>query len=347
MKITFSFLFTILIFSGCTQKPGVNDINHAKIEPIRSIRIAISGDAMHHLPQINAARHNGDTLNYDYLFSSISKVWKSADFAVVNLETTLAPNPPYYGYPCFRSPIEFLTALKKAGVTTIALANNHCVDMSASGVRHTIKALSQHNLAGVGLSADTTRNVIAWLKKDNISVALLNYTYGTNGLPIPKGMQANLIDTTLMRQDCNRARAEGADFVIPLLHWGYEYHTTEHREQQQLALWCRSLGMDYIIGSHPHVVQPVDTHSRVVYSLGNLVSAQYMPYTQGGITIILELFSNNTISAKFIPHWVDIQNRYQIFMPWDTINVRNEQFAKSLDETRKIVTRQTKRNGQR
>jgi len=130
------------------------------------------------------------------------------------------------------------------------------------------------------------------VEKHGIRIALLNYTYGTNGIRDLPPAIVNRIDTVRIREDLQKALAARPDFILATLHWGNEYELTESPAQQKLADFLFSLGVDAVIGSHPHVVQPIrgsGTGSLVAYSLGNLISNQRSRYRDGGIIFEITL----------------------------------------------------------
>src|SRR5690606_38475242 len=131
------------------------------------------------------------------------------------------------------------------------------------------------------------------LYKHGFSIALLNYTYGTNGIPVRKPNIVNMLDTALIRRDLEIAKAANPDVTIVFTHWGNEYERLPSRAQKSLADFCFRHGADLVIGAHPHVIQPMEwrkeSNQFVVYSLGNFVSGQRKQYTDGGSMAYLEL----------------------------------------------------------
>ncbi|MFI3294952.1 MAG: CapA family protein [Rikenellaceae bacterium] len=332
-------IFFLILALACatpqSEKPQPEQIENIVVKD--TMTVIFSGDMMQHLPQVTRAATPDGGFDYSKVFRSITKWWKQSDYVVVNLETTLSDSAPYTGYPMFRSPSALLDALKEAGVTTLALANNHCVDRGLKGVRNTIEAINQRGFDYVGMSDTTVRQNIAWLKKGSHKVALLNYTYGTNGMPIPESVAVNLIDTTQIRADYQMARDEEATAIVIFFHWGEEYQLQPNSQQKELALWCRELGADWVIGAHPHVVQPIDLNHRVVYSLGNLCSNQYFPYTQGGINVILSFYNDRPSDLRCFPHWVDREAGYGILMCQDTLSHKSREFRQSIKDTYQII----------
>ena len=201
---------------------------------------------------------------------------------IVNLETTLTRTDRYTGYPCFRSPAALADALRDAGVDVAVLANNHCCDGGGAGVHTTVAELRRCGIRHTGVftdSLDRAANNPLWLEHCGVRFALLNYTYGTNGIPVPEGVRVNLIDTVRMAADLAAAREGSPDCIAVCIHWGNEYERQANAEQRRLARFLRRNGADLIVGSHPHVVQPFETDSShvVLYSLGNFVSRRPIP----------------------------------------------------------------------
>lgn len=143
-----------------------------------------------------------------------------------------------------------------------------------------------------------------------IRFALLNYTYGTNGLPVPSGLSVNPIDTVRIAADLAAVEHDGVDCVIACMHWGNEYERRPNKVQRQLAGFLRRHGVDLIVGSHPHVVQPYeqDSNGIVLYSLGNFVSNQRKRYCDGGIVATVEVTRSPDGSLRYslelTPVWV-------------------------------------------
>lgn len=276
------------------------------------------GDIMGHDAQIqSAARNNGEYYDYSECFKWIEPYFRSVDLAVGNLELTFA-GPPYTGYPTFGSPDELATALKDAGVDMLVTANNHSCDRRRKGVDRTIDILDEHYFLRTGTfkdQEDYEAHRVKVIQLNNISVALLNYTYGTNGIPVTPPNIVNLIDREQMEKDIEFAKSYNPDKVIVFIHWGDEYITTPNSEQTGLAHFLHEKGVDILIGSHPHVVQPFHLNETeegkqqlTVYSLGNFVSNQRKPYTDGGAMVRIELTKENEevkiTDAEYLLTWV-------------------------------------------
>lgn len=309
------FLFTLLALglAGCgTRKPD----RAAAPSPSRSrsVTLVFAGDVMQHLPQVKAA-YDPATGRHDYrsCFALLEPLWKGADFAVANLETTL-DDGGYRGYPLFVSPRSLAEDLQKAGINVLVTANNHSCDNGRRGIEKTLTILDSLGLTHAGTYADSAERAVgcpAWLRKNGFSIALLNYTYGTNGNPVPPGNVVDRIDTAQMGRDIDKARAGFATQVVVFIHWGNEYQPAPSAEQRRLAGWLRERGADLVIGSHPHVVQALETDSlgRVTaYSLGNFVSNQRQPRTDGGISLKVTVTrrpdGRYLYETRYGNHWV-------------------------------------------
>ena len=152
------------------------------------------------------------------------------------------------------------------------LANNHCCDNGAEGIRTSVEELDRCGIRHTGAfadSADYNKNNPLYLTHCGIRLAIVNYTYGTNGMPVPEGTVVNLIDTVRMAADLAAARASGVDFIVACVHWGDEYQRRENAAQRSLAAFLRRHGTDVVVGSHPHVIQPwvADSSHVVLYSM--------------------------------------------------------------------------------
>lgn len=257
------------------------------------------GDAMQHSRQIDAARTPGGEYDYTACFEAIEPYIKSADYAVVNLETPLA-GKPYSGYPNFCAPDSYLTQLQKSGFDFILAANNHTLDKRDRGLLRTIDQFNAHGLPYAGIYRNKAeRDSVCPVIRDvnGFKIAFLNYTYGTNGIPVQGDVVVDRIDKAQISADIQRARQLGAEIVAACMHWGVEYVLLPNSEQKALAQFLEDQGVDLIIGSHPHVIQPMEMrHNKrhdkkvfLVYSLGNFISAMRTTDTRGGAMVRVKL----------------------------------------------------------
>jgi len=266
-----------------------------------ALTLIFAGDIMQHGPQIEAARSDHDsTFNYHPCFSYVKPLVSSFDVAIANLEVTLA-GAPYSGYPQFSAPDELAVAARDAGFDILGTANNHSCDRGNKGLARTLNVLDSLGIARTGTFTDST-DFLKYhplvLSKNDITFALFNYTYGTNGLPFYPPAIVNLIDTNLIINDLAAVDRTKTDFVIVFFHWGNEYQSQPSLTQVKLAGLCKRHGADVIIGSHPHVLQRMEYDEPsdslpggflLAYSLGNYVSNQRDRYRDGGAMISFTL----------------------------------------------------------
>ena len=268
-----------------------------------SISIYFAGDMMQHKAQLNAALRPDGTYDYSGCFTQVTPEIEAADIAVCNFETTLG-GAPYTGYPQFCSPDEYAEAIRDAGFDIFLTANNHCMDTRTHGLVRTLDVLDSLGIKHLGTYRNQAERDSLYpyiLKRGNMRIALLNYTYDTNGIPVAKPCIVNYIDTIQIKADIRRARQLKADCIIACMHWGTEYMTEPDKDQKKLEDWLYAHGVDHIIGSHPHVVQPVRTlpdyrnrpiRHLTVWSLGNYISNMSAPNTDHGLAVTLHLKKN-------------------------------------------------------
>lgn len=260
------------------------------------VSLLFTGDIMQHESQISAA-FNPDSGRYDYkpCFEFIKPVLLTANLTIGNLELTLA-GPPYKGYPQFSAPDELLLALKDAGFDVLVTANNHCVDRGKNGLERTIDLLDSAQVLHTGTFKDTLdwlNNYPLVIETKGFRFSLLNYTYGTNELPVYSPNLVNRIDTAQIRLDLQKAKGQHTDAIIVFFHWGEEYKSLPNKEQKELTDFCFHLGARMVIGAHPHVLQSMEWRREqdqlVVYSLGNFVSGQRDRYRNGGAMLHVDM----------------------------------------------------------
>lgn len=306
--------------------PGISSLIYSQNNASNRLHLIFAGDIMGHEPQILSAEvEKNKTYDYRPTFEFVAPILQKADLAIGNLELTLPGKPPYTGYPLFKSPEELAFALRQAGFDVLTTANNHSNDSGPAGLVSTLDILDKYGFYHTGTFRDSTEHYAFYpliIYKNNFKLALLNYTYGTNGVRTKPPTIVNIIDEQTILKDLQTAKKLEPDFIIVFIHWGDEYQTTENQQQRELAEKMASWGANLIIGAHPHVVQPIreipvsESNSKVwtAFSLGNFVSAQRKPETDGGM--LLEVWldkdsnSGNTrlSELQFLPTWVWIEN---------------------------------------
>lgn len=295
----FSFLLLFLSFSctGTSQEAKTEPAPDS-IPPPQKLTLIFAGDLMQHEGQINAAR-TASGFDYSDCFKYVKEEISRADLAIGNLEVTL-DGKPYTGYPAFSAPDEYLQAIKDAGFDVLTTANNHCLDRSKKGLERTILMLDSLKLSHAGTYIDTAARARTYpllIERNGFRIALLSYTYGTNGIKTIAPNIVNYIDKEQISTDLDSARLKQPDAIIACMHWGEEYQSLPGKEQTSLAEWLIGRGVTHVIGCHPHVVQPLElrTDSRtgqqhvIAYSLGNFISNMTGRRTDGGLLFKLEL----------------------------------------------------------
>lgn len=343
MKIYFlSFLIVIISAAGAQDTTRLS--------------LLFAGDVMGHDSQIASAFDaTSKTFDYTSCFAAIKPYVESADLAIANLEVTLAGRP-FTGYPQFSSPDELALTLKDVGFDALVTANNHCVDRGKPGLERTIAMLDSFNIPHTGTFIDTVSRMNEsplLLEKNGFRIALLNYTYGTNGIPVPKGSIVNLLDTALMRKDILKAKELAPDIIIVFTHWGVEYVSLPGKKEKDLTEMCFRLGANLVIGAHPHVIQPMEWRKEnnqfIAYSLGNFVSGQRKRYTDGGAMAYIELekiqfkpdSSTTTIdNAGYYLHWVyRTPDKYKDYYIVPVYNPENDSLTIVKDAASKALYR--------
>lgn len=289
------------------------------------VEIISVGDIMCHSPQFRSVYKEGK-YNFTPWFEKIKQYIEGGDIAIANLETTFSGKEKRYsGYPRFNCPEELGSALKEAGFDIITTANNHSLDRNNYGIINTLDELDKLKLRHTGTYRNKEEREKLLIENiQGIRIAFISYTYGTNGIPMPKNnpYAVNIIDKEKMTTDINKAKNNNVDMIIFSLHFGQEYQRKQSKKQEELVDFLFKNGVDIILGSHPHVLQSstykeVKTTEEkekkgfVIYSQGNFISNQRSKYRDSGlITSILieknfESGKTDIVDVSFIPTWVD------------------------------------------
>lgn len=269
--------------------------------------IGATGDILMHMPVVDTGRQSDGSYNFDYIFKYLSEYSFADDYAVANLETTLASNTngyPYSGYPQFNCPDEIVDGLKNVGFDMLLTANNHSYDTGEKGYYRTIETVRSRGMTALGtmLNGEEPKYVIQNI--NGIKIGMLCYTYEgrpengyagrvyLNGLMMHEGAE-NVVNSfnpnnpapfyEEVSRYLDEMRAAGAEATVMFIHWGVEYTTTPVASQTTIAQALCDMGIDVIVGGHAHVVEPVELLSSTVdpehktvclYSMGNAVSNQ-------------------------------------------------------------------------
>lgn len=308
-------------------------------EPI-TFTLTSLGDTLCHNTQYWDA-YNSKTNEYDfsYVYEDIKNYTLSSDITIGSLETTFAGKEKgFSNYPTFNTPDSLATALKNIGVDVVSLAGNHALDYGYTGLCRTIDVFNNIGLSHLG-TYKTAEDQEKILIKDvkGVKIAFINYTYGTNGIPVPSGKEfcVNLIDKDFIKKQINQAKEQNVDMIVACMHWGTEYRITANSEQKDLANFLFENGVDVILGNHPHVLEPMEKKTItlqdgttkdvfVVYALGNFTADQRDEITRDSAILNLTITKNSDGKIS-----IDKVNYVPIYMYKNT-NVSTHKF-KILD----------------
>ena len=271
----------------------------------RSVRIRAVGDLMVHQTQLDVARREDGSYDFHPQYARVAGALADADYTIANLETTIGrrDNRAWSGFPCFNTPESLLDAVKDAGVDFLTLANNHIVDRGFAGLQLTVDNVERWGFdhAGANRTPEEKERPVV-VDAGGVKVGMLCYTEMTNGMEKLKGNRAvreygvNYLKGADFAADVDKLREAGAEVVFALPHWGAEYTQQPIQSVEATARKLVAAGVDVVIGSHPHMVQPVtwveaQTESGqtrrglVAYSMGNFISNMSKRYTDCGILL--------------------------------------------------------------
>jgi len=375
LAIFFIFKLTTILLAPDDNKNGNNVEEPQKPDPI-TINMAATGDIMCHLTNIKNA-YNSTSKDYDFsnVFKNIKQYTQDADITVGNLETTFAgASRGYTGYPTFNTPEILGKNLRDIGFDVICTANNHSMDKGYSGLESTLNFLDEYELDHYGTARSAEEQDSILVKDVNgIKIAFLAYTYGTNGITVPKDKSycVNLIDKDLIKEHIFLAKELNVDVICVSMHWGTEYKLTPNSNQKDLADFLFENGVDIILGSHPHVLEPMEKRTItlengttkdgfVIYSLGNFVSGQIYANTKSTVILNIQITkdSNGKISidnVNYTPVYLydagsssKSRSRYTLMDVEKSItdyeNGTNNTISKSLYNTLKSELEKIKKN---
>lgn len=287
-KIICVFLLTLNVISLCSCKEEIQEpaqvVAQEEVKD-KEISIVALGDNLLHMPVINSGKKEDGTYEYSHLFEKLQPKIKDADISVIGQETVFAGKEfGYSGYPLFNSPSDMGKSLYNEGFDVVLHASNHVMDKTVKGIENTLSFWENYpEITVLGINKnEEEKNEIKIIEVNGKKIAVLNYTYGTNGIPVPKEKDylVNYIDENKICKDITYSEIK-ADFTVAFMHWGTEYSMKPDLFQKELAKKMCYWGVDLIIGSHPHVIEPVEwietpngNKMLVYYSLGNFVSRQ-------------------------------------------------------------------------
>lgn len=272
------------------SKVNVDDNNHST-----SISLIMAGDNLINDKLYNAAKKDDGSYDFKSMYSYIKDIVKNYDLAYYNQETILGGSEiGVSSYPAFNSPYEVGDATIDTGFNLVSLATNHTLDRGEKAIINSLNYWNNKSnvLTSGSYLSNNDRNKVNIKEVNNITYTMLNYTYGTNGIKVPEGKEylVNIWPCTgnnpdndtkyqeykeVVKEDILRVR-DKVDLLIVAMHFGVEYTHVPTNYQIDMAEFLSSLGVDVIIGTHPHVIMPITyiNDTLVIYSLGNFLSAQ-------------------------------------------------------------------------
>ncbi|GAA0091696.1 CapA family protein [Paraclostridium bifermentans] len=367
-------LFFIMSFLAVNMFKGkVFEINATKIanddSSVKNITISAIGDIMAHDDQLKAQfDKDNNTYSFNNNFKYVKPYISNSDLAIGNLETTLAgPKAKYSSFPKFNSPDELADAIKDSGVDIVSTINNHTYDRGSDGVYRTLDVLNSKDIEHVGTQKNDEDENFLIKDVDGVKLGITAYSYGQvygsttalNGLNIDYNDLNNLnifnssyVDIAFneIKDTLDVMNNKESDLQVVILHWGDEYTRQPNEFQKELAKKLCDYGVDIIIGSHPHMVQPIemiksdenDNETLVIYSLGNFLSNQRneilnKKYTEDGVIANIGINKNlNTGETKisnveYIPTWVNKYNNKNGKLTYEIIPLINEKQLSKID----------------
>jgi len=291
MKKSLLIVLISVLLIGCASKQPSEIIYHVQqpsvffepTEPVivsTQLSLLMVGDGLLHGAVYKDALKSDGNYDFTSMLRYVKPIVQKYDLAFYNQESILGGVAlGLSSYPTFNSPQSFGDQMIGLGFNLVSQANNHSLDKSSKGIESSVaywKTKATVLTAGTYVSQED-HDEIRIMTKNNISYSLLSYTYGTNGITIPNGKTylVNYIDKDKIKADVEKVRSK-VDVLMVSLHFGTEYTHVPTDYQIEIATYLASLGVDIVIGHHPHVIQPI-THigkTLVIYSLGNFISSQ-------------------------------------------------------------------------
>lgn len=347
--------------------------NFSSDELVATATLSSVGDLLIHAPVFNSVYTSGGEYDFNPIFQYVKPYLEKADYCVANLEVSLGGTEngmKYSGYPLFNCPDSIIDAAKNMGADMLAVANNHTYDCGYAGFIRKIGVIENKGLAYTGVAKDNTQKLYNVVDVNGIKIGIVNYTYETpatgegnkaiNGILLDKNA-VNLVNSfnydkldlfyADLESKMDQMKNDGAEVIVVYPHWGTEYLLDANEYQTKMAQKMCDMGVDVIIGGHPHVVEPVkvikseNSGKRTVclYSLGNFISNQRKHLmnlstgnTEDGLifTVNFEKYGDGRVwveSVEVIPTWVNLTNGNYRIIPLDK-SVNDWKNAFNLDD---------------
>lgn len=305
--------FIVGLFSSPEPEKNTGTKQETKTSETTVVSFMGVGDNLIHETVYNDALQDDGTYDFSKMYTNFKKDAKESDIAFINQETVLGGESlGLSGYPTFNSPTEIAKNLEKAGFNLANLATNHCLDRGEQGIANELEAFSNTNIVTDGVyTSQEAFNAIPTFKKKGITFSFLAYTYGTNGIAPDYDYNVSYLDDDQIKSDVQKAK-EISDVVIVSAHWGDENTFEPNDLQKHYAQLFADCGVDVVIGTHPHTIQPVKwikgnsgNKMLCVYSLGNFIGGMLTTDNAIGGEIKFDFVKKNdkiTIeNVKWIP----------------------------------------------
>lgn len=290
-----------------------------------SVSLIMVGDCLIHGSIYDDAKENG-RYNFYKMVDLVKPKIKEYDLAFYNQESILGGTAlGLSSYPTFNSPQEVGDAFIDMGFNLVSLANNHTLDRGKKAIQSSLAYWkSKEGIMTAGsYESEEDRTTPRIMEKNGIKYALLSYTTTTNGIPVPKDASylVDVYEKNKVKEDIERLKGK-ADLIMVAMHWGEEYTHVPNSSQKEIAQYLTSLGVNIVIGHHPHVIQPVEFigDTMVIYSLGNFISSQYGTEKLTGLEMsvnIEKIVFNDLVSLSLknpkasLVYTYSVKNRYR------------------------------------
>lgn len=356
--------------ASSSQKENESKDNFDPNKVVASAKVVNTGDVILHSTVLDGAKTTDGEYDFSAFFMQTQNYFKKADLATANLEITLGgtESGAYSGYPAFNSPDVLLDTIKNSGIGFLTTANNHCYDTGLFGLKRTVQQLRSKSIDFSGTKESDADPTYIIKDINGIKIGMVAYTYENTSAAGQKSINGNIVKTeannlinsfayeridefyTQAQSVISDMKNDGADAVVFYMHWGEEYQLSENTWQKSIAQKLCNMGVNVIVGSHPHVVQPIslihseDSQNTTVclYSMGNAISNQRQEimnpecttgHTEDGVLFYytFEKYADGTVAlagVDIIPTWV---NKYRggSGYQYTMYPLENEQMAES------------------
>lgn len=332
MRNIVAILMVLLLLCACALCEEMPELTPET--PLRSARIRAVGDIMSHTKQLEIALQADGSYDFSPQYALIAESLADADYTIANLETTIGMynDKPYSGFPRFNAPESLLAAIKDAGVDFLTLANNHILDRYFDGMVITVNNVEAYGFDFSGAFRTQAEHDAACIYEVNgIKIGFLCYTWHTNTMegycdPAAAEYGVKYLYEANYAADCAILKSAGAEFIIALPHWGNEYLRQPEIPMREEADEMIAAGVDAILGSHPHMVQPIEWVTSggrtglVAWSMGNFISDMKVQYTDSGIIVDFTLVENpdggfDIVNVGYVPLFCWRQERMTQTLP--------------------------------